>query len=40
MDPIQRLWEFNLFAICKLLVLRYLENEHVREPQWDALRWA
>src|SRR5271169_1130274 len=26
--------------ICKLLVLRYLENEHVREPQFDALRWA
>jgi len=24
--------------ICKLLVLRYLENEHVREPQLDALR--
>src|SRR5580693_1156237 len=24
--------------ICKLLVLRYLENEHVREPQSDALR--
>jgi hypothetical protein len=23
--------------ICKLLVLRYLENEHVREPQSDAL---
>jgi hypothetical protein len=23
-----------------LLVLRYLENEHVREPQWDALRWG
>jgi hypothetical protein len=22
--------------ICKLLVLRYLENEHVREPQFDA----
>src|ERR1700693_3610915 len=26
--------------ICKLLVLRYLENEHVREPQFDALRWG
>jgi hypothetical protein len=26
--------------IRKLLVLRYLENEHVREPQFDALRWA
>ena len=26
--------------ICKLLVLRYLENEHVREPQFDALRWS
>ena len=26
--------------ICKLLVLRYLENEHVREPQIDALRWG
>jgi hypothetical protein len=25
---------------CKLLVLRYLENEHVREPQFDALRWG
>src|SRR5882762_5680935 len=23
---------------CKLLVLRHLENEHVREPQFDALR--
>src|SRR5258708_3796547 len=26
--------------ICKLLVLRYLENELVREPQFDALRWG
>ena len=26
--------------ICKLLVLRYLENEHVREPQFDTLRWG
>jgi hypothetical protein len=26
--------------ICKLLVLRYLGNEHVREPQFDALRWG
>jgi hypothetical protein len=26
--------------ICKLLVLRYLENEHVRELQFDALRWG
>ena len=26
--------------ICKLLVLRYLENEHVREPQFDPLRWG
>src|SRR6266404_5750985 len=26
--------------ICKLLVLRYLENEHAREPQFDALRWG
>src|SRR2546427_1843724 len=26
--------------ICKLLVLRYLENEHVGEPQSDTLRWA
>jgi hypothetical protein len=26
--------------ICKLLVLRYLENEHVRGPQFDALRWG
>src|SRR3979490_1853546 len=24
--------------ICKLLVLRYLEKEHVREPQFDTLR--
>jgi len=22
------------------LVLQYLENEHVREPQFDALRWG
>src|SRR5258708_20547470 len=27
-------------ATCKLLVLRYLENELVREPQFDALRWG
>jgi hypothetical protein len=27
-------------SISKLLVLRYLENEHVREPQFDALRWG
>jgi hypothetical protein len=26
--------------ICKVLVLRYLENEHGREPQFDALRWG
>jgi hypothetical protein len=26
--------------ICKLLVLQYLENERVREPQFDALRWG
>jgi hypothetical protein len=26
--------------ICKLLVLRYLENEPVRKPQFDALRWG
>jgi hypothetical protein len=26
--------------ICKLLVLRYLENELAREPQFDALRWS
>ena len=25
-------------SICKLLVLRYLENEHVRGRQFDALR--
>jgi hypothetical protein len=29
-----------LSSICKLLVLRYLENEHVREPPFDALRWG
>jgi hypothetical protein len=22
------------------LVLQYLENEHVREPQFDTLRWG
>ncbi len=27
-----------LSPICKLLVLRYLENEHVRQPQFDTLR--
>src|ERR1700730_16664273 len=26
--------------ICKLLVLRYLENEYVREPQFDTLCWG
>lgn len=26
--------------LCKLLVLRYLENEHAREPQFAALRRA
>src|ERR1700730_10916514 len=26
--------------ICKLLGLRYLENEHVQEPQFDTLRWG
>jgi hypothetical protein len=26
--------------IRKLLVLQYLENRHVREPQFDALRWG
>ena len=26
--------------ICELLVLRYLEDGHVREPQFDALRWG
>ncbi len=26
--------------ICKLLVLRYLENGHVRELQFGALRWG
>src|SRR5882724_7233982 len=27
-------------SIRKLLVLRYLENERVREPQFDTLRWG
>jgi len=27
-------------SICKLLVLRYLEDKHVRELQFDALRWG
>jgi hypothetical protein len=26
--------------ICKLLVLRYLENGQGREPQFAALRWG
>jgi hypothetical protein len=26
--------------ICKLLVLGYLENEQVRETQFDTLRWG
>jgi hypothetical protein len=26
--------------ICKLLALRYLENERVREAQFDPLRWG
>ena len=28
----------SFYPICKILVLQYLENGHVREPQFDALR--
>src|SRR5260370_39828142 len=31
-------WNSIFSPICKILVLRYLENEQLREPQFDALR--